>query len=123
MSSDQAQYAHEQPNNRHLLSYLPATPPLPFLSIGTTTKIPPTPDSLTENPDFFKIVHSVIKEHAVNDPDVQAQAAMYASQAGSSLGSGGSFFPQQRQQRKRRGEHGTKTVSYTHLTLPTKRIV
>lgn len=38
----------------------------------------------------------------MNDPEVQAQAAMYASQAGSALGSGGSFFPQQRQQRQRK---------------------
>lgn len=33
---------------------------------------------------------------------------MYASQAGSALGSGGVFFPQQRKQKKRRGESGAK---------------
>ena len=38
----------------------------------------------------------------MNDPDVQAQAAMYASQAGSALGSGGVFFPQQQKQKRRR---------------------
>lgn len=38
----------------------------------------------------------------MNDPEVQAQAQMYASQAGSSLGSGGMFFPQQRQQQTQR---------------------
>ena len=46
----------------------------------------------------------VIRENAVKDPEVQAQAAMYASQAGSSLGSGGGLFPHQRHQRKRRSE-------------------
>lgn len=40
-------------------------------------------------------MHWVIKEHAANDPDVKAQAALYASQSGSALGSGGVFFPQQ----------------------------
>jgi hypothetical protein len=94
-----------------LLSYLPNEPPIASLAIGTTTQIPPTPDSLRQNPDFLHIVHWVIKDHAVHDPDVQAQAAMYASQAGSALGSGGMFFPanhpsQQRQRRK------TKTKEY-----------
>lgn len=35
----------------------------------------------------------MIKEHAAQDPAVQAQAAAFASTAGSSLGSGGVFFP------------------------------
>lgn len=53
----------------------------------------------------MSILQWVIQEHAANDPDVQAQAAMYASRAGSSLGSGGMFFPanhpsQQRQRRR-----------------------
>ncbi|KAK4541506.1 hypothetical protein LTR36_007952 [Oleoguttula mirabilis] len=103
-------YIHDQPNvskKQYILSFLPNTPPTAFLAIGTTTVVPPTPESLVENHDFLKIVHAVIKEHAVNDPEVQGQAGMYASQAGSALGSGGSFFPQQRQ-RRRRGEHGSK---------------
>lgn len=63
-------------------------------------------DSLHDNPEFLNIVHHVIAEHAVQDPEVQGQAAMYASQAGSALGSGGMFFPanhpsQQRQRNKR----------------------
>ena len=52
------------------------------------------------------IVHWVIKEHAAKDPDVQAQAGMYASQAGSALGSGGVFFPQQRHNRRRKSSGG-----------------
>ncbi|KAK0256348.1 hypothetical protein LTR91_017673 [Friedmanniomyces endolithicus] len=90
-------YIHEsQPSGTFLLSLLPTTPPIPSLALGTTTKIPPTPDSLTENPTFLPLLHHVIAKHAHNDPDVQAQAAMYASQAGSSLGSGGYAFPNQR---------------------------
>jgi hypothetical protein len=56
---------------------------------------------LKENPEFFKILHWTIKEHASQDPEVKAAAAMYASQAGSALGSGGVFFPQQRQRKRR----------------------
>lgn len=108
-----SQYVHDAPDStRHkILSYLPNEPTIASLAIGTTTEIPPTPKSLVENPQFLQILHWVIKDHAVNDPDVQAQAAMYASQAGSALGSGGTFFPanhpsQQRQRRK------TKTKEY-----------
>lgn len=57
---------------------------------------------MKENPAFAEIIHHVIRENAVHDPDVKAQAQMYASQAGSSLGSGGVFFPQHQQQNKRR---------------------
>jgi hypothetical protein len=96
---------HEQLDSNprsYLLSFLSKTPPTPYLAIGTSTTNPPTPETLKENPDFFKLVHSVIKEHAVHDPEVQAAAAMYASQAGSMLGSGGMFFPQNAHKRKRR---------------------
>ncbi|KAF2765803.1 hypothetical protein EJ03DRAFT_279310, partial [Teratosphaeria nubilosa] len=93
---------------KYLLSLLPNSTPLAFLGIGTTPKIPPTPMSFQENPEFLKILHAVIKEHAHNDPDVKAQAAMYASQAGSALGSGGVFFPQHQQHRRRRGSQGPK---------------
>ena len=56
----------------------------------------------------MNILQWVIKENAVNDPEVQAQAAAYASQAGSGLGSGGVFFPQQQQQQRwdRRKQYG-----------------
>ncbi|KAI6843093.1 hypothetical protein KC340_g1944 [Hortaea werneckii] len=101
-------YVHPQPNGPSLLSLLPNQPTAPFLALGSTTRTPPTPESFTENHDFFPILHSVISEHAPKDPEVQAQAAMYASQAGSALGSGGVFFPQQRKQKKRRGERSPK---------------
>ncbi|KAF2215570.1 hypothetical protein CERZMDRAFT_34741 [Cercospora zeae-maydis SCOH1-5] len=85
-------YIHDVPNapkKQYLLSYLPNEPPIASLAIGTTTQVPPTANSLQENPEFLQILHWVIKDNAANDPDVQAQAAMYASSAGSSLGSGG----------------------------------
>lgn len=58
----------------------------------------------------MNILHHVIAENAVQDPDVQAQAAMYASQAGSALGSGGVFFPGNHpsQQRQRKRQSSTK---------------
>lgn len=108
------QYVHEQLQSNprsYLLSFLPTTPPTPSLAIGSSTTNPPTPESLTENPEFLKILHWTVKEHAAHDPDVQAAAAMYASQAGSALGSGGVFFPQQRQ-KKRRQSQSQKAQNY-----------
>ncbi len=86
--------------NSHILSLLPTSPPKSRLAIGTTTKLPPTPDSLDENHEFLNILQSVISQHAFQDPDVISQAQAFASTAGSSLGSGGAFFPRQK---KRRG--------------------
>ncbi|MCJ1365634.1 hypothetical protein MMC16_004759 [Acarospora aff. strigata] len=85
----------------HILSLLPTSPPTTELAIGTTTKLPPTPDSLTENHNFLDILQSVLSEYAHQDPDVISQAQALASSSGSNLGSGGVFFRQQRQQRKR----------------------
>ncbi|KAI9881597.1 MAG: hypothetical protein M1830_000161 [Pleopsidium flavum] len=85
----------------HILSLLPTSPPTTSLAIGTTTQLPPTPDSFTENHNFLSILQSVVAEHAHRDPDVISQAQALASSSGSNLGSGGVFFPQQ--QRHRRG--------------------
>ncbi|CZR53140.1 uncharacterized protein PAC_03018 [Phialocephala subalpina] len=87
-------------SNSHVLSLLPTNPPSQKLSIGTTTAIPPTPSSLTENHHFLSILQDVLRLHAPSDPQVQGQAAAFASTSGSALGSGGMFFPQQP---KRRG--------------------
>ncbi|MCJ1227219.1 hypothetical protein MMC12_003874 [Toensbergia leucococca] len=84
----------------YILSLLPTTPPNSALAIGTTTKLPPTPDSLTENHRFLELLQSVLAEHAHQDAYVIAQAQALASTSGSSLGSGGGFFPQQRQKRR-----------------------
>ncbi|KAL9085715.1 MAG: hypothetical protein Q9165_007464 [Trypethelium subeluteriae] len=106
------------PNNSHIyvhpssdrisstntLSLLPSSPPNPSLAIGTSSSVPPTPESLQENPNFLSILHSVLRDHATSDPLVQSQAQAYASTAGSSLGSGGVFFPQQQQRQPRRSK-------------------
>ena len=85
--------------NSHILSLLPTSPPKASLAIGTTTKVPPTPDSLTENRAFLDILRSVLSKFAHQDPYVVSQAQAFASSAGSSLGSGGALFPQQKKKR------------------------
>lgn len=90
----------------NILSLLPTSPPNPSLAVGTSPSIPPTPDSVQENDSFLRILQSVIREHATSDPIVQSQAQAYASTAGSSLGSGGVFFPQQQRQRNPRRSKG-----------------
>lgn len=47
-----------------------------------------------------------MQDHATHDPDVIAQAATFASNAGASLGSGGAFFPHQQQRPTRRQRGG-----------------
>ncbi|KAF2224122.1 hypothetical protein BDZ85DRAFT_215842 [Elsinoe ampelina] len=86
-------YVHPQPDKSNLLSFLPTSPPTTSLVIGSTKDVPPTPDSLVENPNFMQILQSVIKKYATKDPAVIAQAQTFASNAGASLGSGGVFFP------------------------------
>jgi len=91
------------PSTSHILTLLPTSPPTQSLSIGTTSTIPPTPDSLTENPRFLSILNEVLSNHAASDPGLQSQAAAFASTSGSALGSGGMFFPNQ-PKRKRGGD-------------------
>ncbi|MCJ1259263.1 hypothetical protein MMC24_007099 [Lignoscripta atroalba] len=92
-------FPDERSLSNHLLTLLPTSPPKPELAIGSTSKLPPTPDSLVENPRFLSILHSVLSKHAYQDPYVISQAQALASTSGSSLGSGGAFFPQQRRKR------------------------
>ncbi|ELQ39541.1 hypothetical protein OOU_Y34scaffold00493g6 [Pyricularia oryzae Y34] len=91
--------------NTHILTYLETNPPSPGLAIGTTTEVPPTPRSFSENPRFLSILNEVLKQHAHRDEGLQAQAKAFASPGGATLGSGGVFFPQQRQ--KRRGDNAS----------------
>lgn len=87
-------YVHTDPvTSNHTLTLTPTTPPVKSLALGTASSVPPTPNTFRENLTFHGILQSVIAAHAVHDPDVHAQAAAYASQAGTSLGSGGLFFP------------------------------
>jgi uncharacterized membrane protein YgcG len=110
--SNNSQYVFPNPlspSTSHILTFLPTEPLSPSLSIGTTSKVPPTPDSLTENPRFLSILHDVLKHHAAHDPLVQGQAAAFASSSGSALGSGGMFFPQQRKHKTARAGGGGGT--------------
>ncbi|OMP82871.1 hypothetical protein BK809_0001062 [Diplodia seriata] len=88
------QYVHTDPiTSTHTLTLTPTTPPVRSLALGTTSTVPPTPNSFRENPASQGILQSVLAAHAVHDPAVQSQAAAYASQAGSMLGGGGVVFP------------------------------
>jgi len=75
-----------------ILSLLPTEPPLTELAIGTTSKLPPSPDSFEENPKFLEILQLVLEEHAHEDPEAISQAQVMASTSGANLGSGGVFF-------------------------------
>ncbi|KAK3657871.1 hypothetical protein LTR56_002253 [Elasticomyces elasticus] len=101
-------HPHPQSPSKYLLTLTPTTPPIPSLAIGTTTAIPPTPDSLVENAEFLKLMHYTVGQYAHEDPDVKAQAAMYISSSGSTLGSGG-FNPNTRRSSR------TKSMSKTKL--------
>jgi hypothetical protein len=81
-------YVIPDPENSssQLLTLLRTNPPTPSLALGTTSKVPPTSDSLKQNPKFSQILHSVIAEHAHNDPNVQQQAGALASSGGFNLG-------------------------------------
>ncbi|KAI9758953.1 MAG: hypothetical protein M4579_002693 [Chaenotheca gracillima] len=106
--SHRMEYALKDPNalgNSYLLSLLDNEPPNPKLALGTTSRLPPTTETFTENHQFLSILQDVLKRHAAEDAGVIAQAQAMASSAGSNLGSGGVFFPQQRDKR-RRGAHG-----------------
>ncbi len=92
--------------NSHILSLLPTSPPKPQLAIGTTSKLPPTPDSFSENHKFLNILQSVLAEHSYEDAYVISQAQAMASSGGSSLGSGGAFFPHQQRSKRRGAGHG-----------------
>ena len=85
--TDPVQYVHKDPfdPSKRLLSLLPTEPPTPQLAICTCTALPPTPQNFTETPQFLPILSSVFATHAISDPYVQSQAAVYASPGGSNL--------------------------------------
>ncbi|KAI1341400.1 hypothetical protein F5Y15DRAFT_355578 [Xylariaceae sp. FL0016] len=84
----------------YILSFLDSDPPTSRLAIGTTTALPPTPRSFTENRGFLSTLTDVLRQHAADDPDLRAQAQAFAGPGGATLGSGGAFFPQQSTQRR-----------------------
>lgn len=92
------------PNNgTHILSLLPSEPPSPDLSIGITSKLPPTTDSFRENPRFLEILQEVLTKYGHEDPDAISQAQVMASTSGANIASGGVLMPGSRP-RKRRGD-------------------
>ncbi|EMR65454.1 hypothetical protein UCREL1_7575 [Eutypa lata UCREL1] len=93
-------------NGNHILTYLDTNPPSHRLAIGSTTEVPPTPQTFTENHEFLSIMTEVLSKHAAQDPNLKAQAQAFAGPGGSTLGSGGAFFPQQRKKRGSTGNSG-----------------
>ncbi len=87
LSSNPHIYAFPDPkgSSSHILSFIPTDPPTPSIAVGTTTKLPPTPQTVTGNPQFLPILHAVISEHACSDPQVQSDAAVMISTSGASL--------------------------------------
>ncbi|KAJ9611138.1 hypothetical protein H2200_004321 [Cladophialophora chaetospira] len=80
-------YAFPDPkgSSSHILSFLPTEPPTPSIAIGSTTQLPPTPKSFTENSRFLPILHAVIAENASLDPQIQSEAAVMISNSGASF--------------------------------------
>lgn len=85
----------------HLLSLLSSEPVNPDLAIGVTTQLPPTPDSLKENPRFLSILQEVFAKHAHEDPEVQSQAQVMASTSGANIYARDVLMSNQRGNRRR----------------------
>ncbi|KAK8131467.1 hypothetical protein PG984_007905 [Apiospora sp. TS-2023a] len=93
-------------NNTHLLTYLDTNPPSQRLAIGSSSANPPTTQSFSENREFLSILNDVLAKHAAQDPQLQSQAQAFAGPGGTTLGSGGAFFPQQRRKGRSAGLGG-----------------
>ncbi|OQE24709.1 hypothetical protein PENSTE_c007G03192 [Penicillium steckii] len=95
-------FPSEGPTSSHILSLLPTKPVNPKLAIGVTTALPPTTDSLRENPKFLDILQEVFAKHAHEDPDAQSQAQVMVSTSGANLMSGGVLLTGNRGKRRRK---------------------
>lgn len=93
----------KSPNKNHLLSLLPSEPPKPDLAIGVTTRLPPTPESFTENPTFLKTLQEVLSKHAHEDPDAISQAQVMVSTSGSNMVFGGVLTGSRRGRKRQPG--------------------
>lgn len=93
----------KSPSENHLLSLLPSEPPKPDLAIGVTTRLPPTPESFTENPTFLKTLQEVLSEHAHEDPDAISQAQVMVSTSGSNMVFGGVLTGSRRGRKRQPG--------------------
>ncbi|KAL8418440.1 hypothetical protein RB594_001872 [Gaeumannomyces avenae] len=72
-------FSVEENPGSSILTLLDRDPPMRDLAIGTTTAIPPTPQSFSENPRFMPILNSVLAQNAHLCPDLCAQAKAFAS--------------------------------------------
>lgn len=94
-------FPSDGPGDSHTLSLLPSEPVNSDLAIGITSKLPPTTDSVRENPKFLNILQEVFSKHAHEDPDAQSQAQVMVSTSGANLNSGGVLLTGQRAKRRR----------------------
>ncbi|QSZ32854.1 hypothetical protein DSL72_002434 [Monilinia vaccinii-corymbosi] len=78
-------YIHPTPSSTpqtYTLTLLPTSPPTIPLSLGTTTSSPAdpiTPSAFTPNPDFLPLLSKVLSKYAHLDPQLQSQAAAFAT--------------------------------------------
>ncbi|KAF7873996.1 hypothetical protein EAF04_002668 [Stromatinia cepivora] len=77
-------YIHPTPSNPQtcILSLLPTIPPTPSLSLGTSTSphsTPITPSTFTPNPSFLPFLSGILSKYAHLDPQLQSQAAAFAT--------------------------------------------
>jgi len=94
-------FPNDGSSNSHILSLLPSEPVNPNIAIGVTSKLPPTTDSVRENPKFLGILQGVFSKYAHEDPDAQSQAQVMVSTSGANLNSGGVLLTGQRARRRR----------------------
>ncbi|KAE8348903.1 hypothetical protein BDV28DRAFT_73998 [Aspergillus coremiiformis] len=98
-------------NGSHILSLLPSEPPNLNLSIGVTSKLPPTTDSFKENSEFLKILQDVVSEYGHQDPDAISQAQVMVSTSGANLSSGGVLLTGGRARRRRSADDSSSGAS------------
>ena len=91
------------------MTYLDTTPPDESVAIGSTTTVPPTPQSFQQNPRFLTILNEVLAAHAKEDKDLQSQAQAFASPGGAIFGAGGASSS--RTARRKQNETGAGGAS------------
>lgn len=102
LTTPQKVFENNPAPNTNLLTYLDT--PNPTLSIGTTTALPPTPSTFSENPRFLRLLNAVIEESAHADPDLTSQARAFA-------GPGAPSSQQHRSRKKMGGDGGAGGAS------------
>ncbi|KAF3922403.1 hypothetical protein AA313_de0204192 [Arthrobotrys entomopaga] len=67
-------HVHQNPDSKTYTLSFSAIPKSHSEPLGTTTTIPPTPQTFTENPKFRQILMKVISAHAIHDPEIIFEA-------------------------------------------------